>query len=157
MRLSAQRTLQMDTMDISLDSIGKIKACSQSDGFIFLFEIFWSPLTLPALLVGLKLVTPRLGHPGGCTGEPDTKEHERRIHLHVSNSTEGKPLLSVRIFSPPHFGALCLPETSSFVLAEELRQQEESSNNGSYTGLFYGLRGKHPTVLNLHSGKSNFD
>lgn len=42
--------------------------------FIFLL-IFWSPSTLPALLVGLQLVTPRLGHPSGCTSEPDTKEH----------------------------------------------------------------------------------
>lgn len=33
----------------------------------------------------------------------------------------------------------------------------ESGKNRSYAGLFYGLRGKHPTVLNLHSGKSNFD
>jgi len=37
------------------------------------------------------------------------------------------------------------------------KREKNSNSSSSYTGLFYGLSGKHPTVLNLHCGKSNFD
>lgn len=119
---------------------------------------FTTPLTLPALFVGLQLVTPRLDHLPGCTRQPNTEEHKNSIHLHGSHSPEDEPLLSVRIYSPPGLGALCLPETFPSPASEPIRgEKNSSSSSSSYTGLFYGLSGKHPTVLNLHSGKSNFD
>lgn len=55
------------------------------------------PLKLPALLLGLQLVTPGLGRPRNCTCEPNTEENEGSIHLHGSHSPEDGPLLPVRI------------------------------------------------------------
>lgn len=45
-------------------------------------------LVLPALLVGLQLVTPRLGRPpgGGGGGEPRTEERKRSVRPHGSHS-----------------------------------------------------------------------
>lgn len=127
---------------------------------MFVFDTNVSPLTLPALFVGLQLVTPRLGNLPSCPYEPNTEEHKNSIHLHGSHSPEDGPLLSVRIYSLPGFGALCHPETFLSSPPETIRGRKinsSSSSRSSYTGLFYGLSGKHPTVLNLHSGKSNFD
>lgn len=144
---------QRVTWKSRLDWVKEIKSRIR----VFVFWVFWDPLTLPALLVGLQLVTPRMGHPGSCTGEPDTKEYERRIHLHVSHSTEGRASSVSQNLLPSTLWSTLLPWDILLCPAEELMKREESGNNRIYAGLFYGLRGKHPTVLNLHSGKSNFD
>ena len=88
---------------------------------------FVTPLTLPALFVGLQLVTPRLGHLPSCARKPNTEEHKNSIHLHGSHSPEDGPLLSVRIYSPPGFGALCLPETFLFSSAGADKREEKTA------------------------------
>lgn len=94
---------------------------------MFVFDIFATPFTLPALFVGLQLVTPRLGHLPSCIGEPNTEEHKYSIHLHGSHSPEDGPLLSVRIYSPPGFGALCLPETFLCPAPERIRGRKTAT------------------------------
>lgn len=54
-------------------------------------------------------------------------------------------------------GAPCFAETFPSPAPELIRRSKNSHSSNSYTELFCGLSGKHPTVLNLHSGKSNFD
>lgn len=62
----------------------------------------------------------------------------------LSCQSESSPLHTLE-----HSASLRHPPLSGRRIDERRKRQQQ--------GLFYGLRGKHPTVLNLHSGKSNFD
>lgn len=91
---------------------------------VYLWPISW---TLPALFVGLQLVTSRLGYSPGCTHEPNAEEHEDSVHLHDSHSPADRPLLSVRIYSPPGLAALCLPETFPSPAPESIRGRKTAT------------------------------
>lgn len=58
-------------------------------------------LILPALLVGLQLVAPRLGRSPSCPHQPDTEQHENSIQLHGAHFPEDGPHL-YQSKSTPH-------------------------------------------------------
>lgn len=75
-----------------------------------------------------------MGHPGSCTGEPDTKEYERRIHLHVSHSTEGKASSVSQNLLPSTLWSTLLPWDILLCPAEELMKGRKAATTGAMVG-----------------------